>query len=110
MASHVFRGDFRISGFSSATATDPSLDKIKIAELPVRFIAEMSREELIRVIRTAQLPLLDARTLRRLPFLDRSALERLAHLARRCCRTRRTQTRTTPEAGRHLPRARPEKV
>ena len=94
MASHVARGDFRV-GFSSGTATDPSLDKIKIAELPVRFIAEMSREELIRVIRAAQLPLLDPRTLRRLPFLDRPALERLAHLARRCCRTRRAQTRTT---------------
>jgi hypothetical protein len=94
MASHVARGDFRVA-FSSATTTDPSLDKIKIAELPIRFIAEMSREDLIRVIGAAQLPLLDSRTLRRLPFLDRPALERLAHLARRCCRTRRAQTRTT---------------
>jgi hypothetical protein len=93
MASHVIRGDHPVS-FSSGTATDASADKINIAELPVRFIAEMSREELIRVIRAAQLPLLDPRTLRRLPFLDRPALERLAHLARRCCRTRRAQART----------------
>jgi len=94
MASHVDQSDFRVD-FSSGTATDASLDKIKIAELPIRFIAEMSREELIGVIRTAQLPLLDSRALRRLPFLDRPALERLAHLGRRCCRTRRAQTRTS---------------
>jgi hypothetical protein len=94
MASYIARGDFRVA-FSSGTATDPSLDRIKIAELPVRFIAEMSREELIRVIRAAQLPLLDSRALRRLPFLDRPALERLAHLGRRCCRTRRAQTTTS---------------
>jgi hypothetical protein len=87
MASYIARGDFRVA-LSSGTATDPSLEKIKIAELPIRFIAEMSREELIRVIRAAQLPLLDSRALRRLPFLDRPALERLAHLGRRCCRTR----------------------
>jgi len=98
MASQTARGDFRVSGFTSATATDLSLDKTTIAELPVRFIAEMSREELIRVIRTAQLPLLDARALRRLPFLDRPALERLAHLARRCCRTRHAQGRNNPDS------------
>ncbi len=91
MASEMVRGDLGASGFSSATATVPSLDKIKIAELPVRFISDMSREDLIRVIRAAQLPFIDARTLRRLPFIDRPALERLAHLSRRCCRTWRTR-------------------
>jgi len=91
MVSQLARGDLQMSGFTSATATGPPLDKNKIADLPVRFISEMSREDLIRMIRAAQLPLIDARTLRRLPFIDRSALERLAHLARRCCRTRRFQ-------------------
>jgi hypothetical protein len=90
MVSQLARGDLQMT-FTSATATGPSLDKNEIADLPVRFISEMSREDLIRMIRAAQLPLIDVRTLRRLPFIDRSALERLAHLARRCCRTWRFQ-------------------
>jgi hypothetical protein len=93
MVSQLARGDLEMSGFTSASATGPSLDKNKIADLPVRFVSEMSREDLIHMIRGAQLPLIDVRTLRRLPFIDRSALERLAHLARRCCRTRRFQAR-----------------
>jgi hypothetical protein len=89
MASNMTRGDLRGSRISSTTATSPSLDNNGIATLPIRFIAGMSRDELIEVIRAAQMPLIDARTLRRLPFMERPALERLAHLARRCCRTRR---------------------
>jgi len=98
MASDMARGHFRTSGFSSVTAAVSTLDKTKIAELPVRFISDMSREELIRLIRAAQLPLVDARTLPRLPYLDRAALERLAHLARRCCRSWRSSLgRVEPE-------------
>jgi hypothetical protein len=88
MASKLTRGDLRASGLAPARPTSLSpLNKNTIAKLPIRFISEMSRDDLIRVIRTAELPLVDARALPRLPYLDRAALERLAHLARRCCRT-----------------------
>jgi len=93
MASNFIRGDWRQSDHSPRTATSASLDII-IAELPIRSIAAMSRDDLIHVIRESQLPLIDARTLRRLPFFDRPALERLAHLARRCCLTRSAQLRS----------------
>jgi len=64
---------------------DEALDKSTIADLSSASISEMDREELIRVIRAAELPLIDARILARLPDLDPATLERLAHLARGCC-------------------------
>ena len=100
MASNFIRGALRQSDHSPRTATSASLDRI-IAELPIRSIAAMSRDDLIHVIRESQLPLIDARTLRRLPFFDRPALERLAHLARRCCRTRSAQVRGAPHFDDH---------
>jgi hypothetical protein len=48
--------------------------------------SKMGPQQLIRVIRAAELPLVDARTSERLQYLDRATLQRLAHLAQRCCR------------------------
>jgi len=64
---------------------DEALSKAMIAELPSAILSDMDRDELIRVIRGAELPLIDARTRGRLIDLDRTRLERLAHAARRCC-------------------------
>jgi hypothetical protein len=97
MASKMIRGERWVGDHSSKRGAIPSLDNTTIAELPIGLIACMSRDELVGLIREAQLPLVDARTLRRLPFMDRPALERLAHMARRCCRTRTAQTRRDPE-------------
>ncbi len=72
--------------FGQGEVRERPLDKSTVAEIPSGLISRMSREELIRVIQAAELPLLNARTRERLPYLDRMVLERLAHLARRCCR------------------------
>lgn len=64
------------------------LDKSSIAELPAALIAEMTCEELCRMIRAAELPTLGGTDIDgRLTFYDRQTLIRLAHLARRCCQT-----------------------
>jgi hypothetical protein len=92
------RGELWAESWPRATIeADREHETTAIAELPSRFIADMSRDELIRIICGAQLPWLDARTLRRFPFLDRPALERLAHLARRCCRNRLVRAKDVPE-------------
>ncbi len=65
---------------------EPALDKSTVADIPSGLVSQMSREELIRVVQAAELPLLRARTRERLPYFDRTTLERLVHLARRCCR------------------------
>lgn len=62
------------------------IDKSIVAELSMTAIDRMTCEELVRVIRTAELENLSCDDLnRRLPFYDRATLVRLAHLARRCC-------------------------
>jgi hypothetical protein len=61
-------------------------DKPSVAKLAIGKIAEMSREELVRVIDGSDLPLINSSTRQRLRYLDRSTLQRLAQLARRCCR------------------------
>jgi hypothetical protein len=63
-----------------------ALDKSVVAGIPYAAIAAMTREELVRVIEAADLPVLGPRASDRLPYLKRTILERLAHLARRCCR------------------------
>ncbi|TVS18142.1 MAG: hypothetical protein EA424_11420 [Planctomycetaceae bacterium] len=55
-----------------------------IAELSSSQISEMSRAELVRVVRAARLPSMQIRP----EHADRVTLERLAHLARLCCRNR----------------------
>ena len=61
-------------------------DKPSVAHLAIGTIAEMSREELIRVIDGSDLPLINSSNRRRLKYLDRATLARLAQLGRRCCR------------------------
>jgi hypothetical protein len=65
---------------------DFSFDKPAVASLAIGTISEMSREELIRVIHGADLPLINNRNRHRLQYLDQASLQRLAQLARRCCR------------------------
>ena len=61
-------------------------DRPSVAHLAIGTIAEMSREELIRVIDGSDLPLINSSNRRRLKYLDRATLARLAQLGRRCCR------------------------
>lgn len=65
---------------------DRRFDKPSVAGLAIGMIAEMSREELIRVIDGSDLPLINSSNRQRLRYLDRATLQRLAQLARRCCR------------------------
>ncbi len=62
------------------------LDKSSIAELSAALIDGMACDQLIRVIRAAELPTQFRPDLQQcLPFYDRETLKRLAYLARRCC-------------------------
>jgi hypothetical protein len=71
---------------SACGPDDPGFDKPAVAGLAIGMISRMSREELIRVIHGADLPLINGRNRQRLRYLDRDSLQRLAQLARRCCR------------------------
>lgn len=62
-------------------------DKAAIASLSLAAIADMTKDELIDVIRGAELPPFAVKN-ERLRYLNRPELERIAHLARRCCRLR----------------------
>jgi len=63
-----------------------ALEKSDIAELSATAINKMTSDELVRMIRIANLPALLRPDLdRHLPFYDHTVLTRLAHLARRCC-------------------------
>lgn len=64
------------------------LDHAAIAELPPTHISQMDCDELVRVVRIAQLPFLSTETNEHLELRDRQTLERLANLARLCCRNR----------------------
>jgi hypothetical protein len=57
-----------------------------IANLQDREIAQMSREDLIDLVRISSLPFLSADVCGRLQFLGNETLSRLAFLVRRCCR------------------------
>lgn len=77
---------------SSPPAIRESLDRPMIAELPGDLIDCMTRDELVRLIRAAELPTLLSPSLQRsLPFYDGETLKRLAHLARRCCQGQLTR-------------------
>lgn len=65
-----------------------ALDYAAIGELPSARISQMDCDELVRVVRTAQLPFLSAETNEHLELRDRQTLERLANLARQCCHNR----------------------
>lgn len=73
-----------------STSTKPKsgevLDKSSVAELSAASIDSMASDQLIRVIRAAELPTQFRPDLQKcLPFYDRETLKRLAYLARRCC-------------------------
>ena len=68
------------------TPSAESLNRATVAELTHAQISNMTRQELIRVIETAQMRLLAPDIADRLRFRDRATLERLSHLAHRCCR------------------------
>ena len=62
------------------------LDKSAVAELSADEIDSMTCEELVRVIRSAELSTMDPGDFERhLPLYSLETLKRLAHLARRCC-------------------------
>jgi len=66
-----------------------ALDKSDIAELSATAINNMTCDELVRMIRVANLRnLLRPDLVRDLPFYDHTVLTRLAHLAQRCCRNK----------------------
>lgn len=69
-------------------AADEALDRSTIAALSAGRLEQMTRDELIRVIRAAELALINKRTVERLPLLDLPTLLRLAHLAVRSCRNK----------------------
>jgi len=63
------------------------LGKSAVAQLTAVVIDGLTCEELVGVIRAANLPPLSRPELQqRLPFYDHDTLRRLAYLARRCCR------------------------
>jgi hypothetical protein len=74
-----------LPGGATWTGLDEALDKATIAGLSREIISQLNREELIRVIRAADLPLIDARTRGQLGHFDRTRLEQLAIFARRAC-------------------------
>lgn len=71
-----------------------ALDDATIGDLSLDTISQMTRDELVRVIKAARLPLLSAASADHLEFHDRQTLERLVHLARRCCHNRMTASRS----------------
>ena len=65
-----------------------ALEKSDIAALSATAVNKMTCDELVRMIRVANLPDMLCPDLdQHLPFYDRTVLTRLAHLAQRCCRT-----------------------
>jgi hypothetical protein len=63
-----------------------AIDKSSVAELSAALIDSMTRDELIQVIRAAELQTLFRPDLQQcLRFYERETLKRLAYLARQCC-------------------------
>lgn len=73
-----------------------ALDAAMIADLSAMKISQMTRYEVLRVIRAAHLPQLNSATGEHLELCDRKTLERLAFLARRCCRNRTKASPSLP--------------
>ena len=71
---------------SKSVTWNGALDKSAVAALSYSAIMSLTREELIRVVEAADLPMVVPHTRDHLQYLDRVVLERMAHLARRCCR------------------------
>ncbi len=76
------------------TLTSNANDKLAIAQLTTAEIERMNCEELVQVIRAAELPTLQSdQVVRQLPLYDKEILKRLAYRARRCCQNRATLPR-----------------
>jgi hypothetical protein len=73
-----------------------ALDDATIAEFSSIKISQMTRDEILRVIRAARLPLLKSGIDEQLEFYDRRTLERLVYLSRHCCRNRRMAMPSRP--------------
>lgn len=71
-----------------AAAPPEALDDSLIAELPDDAIDRMERDELVRVVDAARLPLPPEFGADRLRLRETGLLRRLAFLARLCCRNR----------------------
>lgn len=76
---------------SDREAGSEALDVEEMANLSLRTVETMTRDELIRVIRAARLPQMNIGRFCCLEQQDRETLLRLAFLARRCCRNRADQ-------------------
>ena len=63
---------------------EEALDDTMVAELSARQITQMTRRELVRVVRSARTPAAQ----RRLEYYDHATLQRLAYQARLCCQRR----------------------
>ncbi len=61
----------------------PTLTMSDVSDLSQADIRQMTGEELIAVIQTADIPLFREKMIRHLPFYDHSTLEQLAFLAQR---------------------------
>jgi hypothetical protein len=81
-------GVTRSRALSQSPEVEDALDKRQIAELSSMQITRMTRDELIRIVRTARMELLHRDIADHIELYDRATLERLVHLARRCCRNR----------------------
>lgn len=67
------------------------LDDTDIATLPDRIVQQMTRDELITIVRSCPTRPLQCKTTQRLEFYDKPTLRRLAFLVRRCCQQRLTR-------------------
>ncbi|HTN76893.1 MAG TPA: hypothetical protein VL096_16660, partial [Pirellulaceae bacterium] len=66
---------------TTQTLSNPQFDKTTIAELDASSIEQLTTDDLVRIIRVAELPLHQAAEVQhRLPYYDRATLSRLAHL------------------------------
>ena len=81
----------RFPGDLAAADAVEWLDDALIAEFAPLDMAQASNGELVRMIRSARLPL-TKEVDEHLPFHDRPTLVRLAHLAQRCCCNRKLAT------------------
>lgn len=70
------------------TLFEPEPVRVSVALLANAEIDRMSCDDLIDVIRLANLPALDAETNRRLEWMNDGELRRMAYLTRHCCQNR----------------------
>ena len=70
------------------TCLEPDPVRVSVALLVDAEINRMSCDDLIDIIRLANLPALDAETNRRLEWMGEADLRRMAYLTRRCCQNR----------------------